>query len=85
MWCSKCNTHHIVPCSENHFSLGSRISYEPIVPKFEPIKFEPIELKQPELYYCGEIGCPGHSGGGACPRRPGPGMGLGPPGNPMTW
>ena len=45
-----------------------------------------IRSEKPLLYFCDQAGCPGHpvGSGSFCPR-PGPGMGLGPPGNPLTW
>jgi hypothetical protein len=44
------------------------------------------KLKKPEIFFCGEMGCPGHEGpfGGRCLPRAGPGLGLGPPGG-LTW
>ena len=59
---------------------------EPILPRYEPTRFNILD-EQTSYYNCGEPGCPGHpaKSGGRCPPTPGPGLGLGPPGNPMTW
>jgi hypothetical protein len=75
------------PINPIKFELINPIKLEPINPiKFEPInpmKYEPP--KPPQTTFCGQPGCTGHAGFGSCPPRPGPGLRLGPPGNPMTW
>jgi hypothetical protein len=91
MWCYKCNMNHIGSCPEKDNSfLNLTPKYEPIkpiepiFPKYELPKYD-LTPKQPEIYYCGELGCPGHFGYiGRCPPTPGPGCRLGPVGGP-TW
>ena len=94
MWCTRCNRDHYagfcpkdIDLSRNSPIFGNLPKYSPpplldLTPKFKlpERNFDILSNfnKKQEVYFCGEMYCPGHNNlGGRCLQRGGPGLGLG--------